>query len=233
MKLKAITFTGVDDRTDPGALKDIQKRYPLVEWGVLTARSWADNGPRYPDPQTLGRFRGLGLNMSCHVCGSVARQIVRQGSWWHLVDVIGSGIELFSRCQLNVAGETAGNGTRSLRLMFNLDEVIIQQRGPAETQLYDAVLDHSRVSVLLDPSGGRGLVSDFVPLERPGVKVGYAGGLTPDNVAGKLRQLLEDSRVEDFWIDMESGVRTSDRFDLGKVEAALRACYDVLSTYSA
>lgn len=59
-------------------------------------------------------------------------------------------------------------------------------------------------------------------------KVGYAGGFNPDNVAEKLSFLMENSQVGDFWIDMESGVRTDDWFDTDKVRRVLRICKEVI-----
>ena len=45
---KHITLTGIDDRTDIKELVRLQKRYPLVEFGVLL--SWSQQGSerRYP-----------------------------------------------------------------------------------------------------------------------------------------------------------------------------------------
>ena len=83
------------------------------------------------------------------------------------------------------------------------------------------------MSVLLDASGGRGIDTTIKPLFRHGLKVGYAGGINPDNVGDKLYQLLRDTK-EDFWIDMESGVRTNDKFDLNKVYKVLKECQKVL-----
>ena len=40
MKLKHITFTGIDARTDLQELQDIQRQYPLAEFGVLTSYHW-------------------------------------------------------------------------------------------------------------------------------------------------------------------------------------------------
>lgn len=36
MRLKHITFTGIDAKTDIKALQEIQLEFPLVEFGVLT-----------------------------------------------------------------------------------------------------------------------------------------------------------------------------------------------------
>lgn len=36
-RLKHITFTGVDEKTDLKVLKEIQMQYPIAEFGVLAS----------------------------------------------------------------------------------------------------------------------------------------------------------------------------------------------------
>ena len=86
------------------------------------------------------------------------------------------------------------------------------------------------ITALLDASGGEGINTPLEPLNLPH-KIGYAGGFNADNVADKLTFLLTSERVGDFWIDMESGVRTDDWFDLNKVVKVLEICDDVIKSY--
>ena len=107
---------------------------------------------------------------------------------------------------------------------------IIQQKDPGDVRLFlSALRGGGPVSMLLDASGGRGIDG---PVEAypatHGEKIGYAGGICPENVAEKLRFLLLHPLVGDFWIDMESGVRTDGWFDLDKVEAVLETVDCVL-----
>ena len=71
--LKHITFTGIGVDTDLKELKAIQDEYPFVEWGVLISKNWQENGPRFFDPSQLHILRYSGLNLSCHLCGFIAR----------------------------------------------------------------------------------------------------------------------------------------------------------------
>ena len=79
-----------------------------------------------------------------------------------------------------------------------------------------------RLQFLYDRSGGRGVPPKRLPKwhESNGF-VGYAGGIGPGNVIDVLKGIT----AEDFWIDMESGVRTDDWFDLDKVEDVCRQVY--------
>jgi phosphoribosylanthranilate isomerase len=84
--------------------------------------------------------------------------------------------------------------------------------------------------MLLDASGGRGIDTP-IEILKTNIKVGYAGGINPDNVADKLSFLLEHVNTGEFWIDMESGVRTDDWFDLDKVVKVLGICQQVIDEH--
>ena len=78
-------------------------------------------------------------------------------------------------------------------------------------------------------SGGEGIETHVIAFA--GKKIGYAGGINANNVAEKLTFLMENDQVGDFWIDMESGVRTDDWFDIDKVVKVLEICSDILKKY--
>lgn len=230
-QLKHITFTGIGTNTDKKTLREIQDEYPHVEWGVLMSKNWDKNGPRYFDPNFLYdlKFMGLHLNLSCHVCGSVAREALNN-SWEPLKQLTHYHYDVFRRCQLNIGSTEPTAKTPYLRKPIFLKELIIQQKSEDDLLAFDTIIDRSNMSVLLDASGGRGIDTPFKPFLRLGLKVGYAGGLTPDNVGDKLFQLLREVDGE-FWIDMESGVRTDDEFDLNKVYKVLSVCKEVLNEF--
>lgn len=230
--LKHITFTGIGTNTDFKALREIQNEYPHVEWGVLMSRNWEKNGPRYFNPYRLYdlKFMELNLNLSCHVCGSVAREALNN-SWEPLKQLTHYHYDVFKRCQLNIGSTDPTPKTPFLRKPLFLKELIIQQKSENDLLAFDTIIDRSNMSVLLDASGGRGIDTPFKPFLRLGLKVGYAGGLTPDNVGDKLYQLLREVDG-DFWIDMESGVRTDEQFDLLKVNKVLCICKEVMREFN-
>jgi hypothetical protein len=75
----------------------------------------------------------------------------------------------------------------------------------------------------LDPSGGQGKRADFTYLDdlitrlhideiKDRVQVGIAGGFTPENIHQYT------TKYPSFSIDVESGVRTNDQFDIEKAK---------------
>lgn len=247
MKLKHITFTGLDSKTSVYAIQNIQKEWPIAEFGILLSKNWSENGPRYPDIRTIERFLGLGLNLSTHLCGSIAREAY-SGKWDtayktypHLFDD-GS----ISRAQLNVSTYVGTQDPEKVLVPGKLSnpigigEIIVQQSSPspvhseAYRDLVEANGGTTAITMLVDPSGGEGkdYAFDILPTNR---KIGYAGGINAMNVERKLRYLLECDEVGDFWIDMESGVRDKDwigdRLNIDKVVEVLRICDDVIKDY--
>lgn len=229
MKLQHITFTGIDGKTDIGALLELQQQYPIAEFGVLVAKNWRENGNRYFNPSYLNALDGRRLNLSAHFCGSIARAAVR-GDFYPFRDWARTFSYIFNRCQLNIA--TSKENPDSFKecgdtILF--DEIILQQRSVDDCDLYLKSNTNEHVTMLLDASGGEGIDTPIRVLK--GKKIGYAGGINADNVAEKLTFLMENEQVGDFWIDMESGVRTDDWFDLDKVRCVLEICEPIINRY--
>ena len=235
MRLKHITFTGIDARTDLQELQAIQQQYPIAEFGVLTSYHWYENGNRYLNPQFLPNLYGRELNLALHICGSMASDAT-EGLWKrinrHTLSML--EMQLFQRVQINVANRL-GNPERLVSMPTPKTEVIIQQR-PGNAELFEHSLfvegegAPRNVSMLIDGSGGQGIDSP-ISIYPSVYKIGYAGGINPDNVADKLAYLFENVNDGEFWIDMESGVRTDDWFDLDKVHQVLEICQPIIKEY--
>ena len=247
-KLKHITFTGVDGKTDIDRLYEIQKKYPFVEWGILVAKNWRDNGNRYFNPSFLDVFKNSGLNLSAHMCGSIARSAVN-GNIEPFREWSKGNCFIFNRCQLNISTSKENPDVFKYQGDFAdyFDEVILQQKSVRDCALYlnskkyaidnaekksisqfISTIANDSITMLLDASGGLGIDTP-IEVYPTANKVGYAGGMNADNVAEKLEYLLTNENVGDFWIDMETGVRTEDWFDLDKVEKVLEACQEVIN----
>lgn len=211
MRPEFITFTGVDDDTDPHGLVQLADDYP-VEFGLLFSPKRQGIEPRYPKLTTIEWLtEELPLRWAAHLCGADARA-------WLYEDRCEHDVRKFQRVQINTADPNIqpsliGNqaAKRNLR-------AILQCRGE---------FPHvSSVDVLFDASGGRGIVPAAWPEAVNTTFCGYAGGLRPDNVAEAVRVI--STRTTRYWIDMESGVRDErDRFSLEKCRAVCEAVYGV------
>lgn len=216
-----VTLTGADDAVDPAALLELSWAFPIVEWGILFAGSRAGS-PRYPTSawrERLCRMAADATNppkLSAHLCGPLAKDPRPALTPLERVH--------FERIQLN--GFTV---EQAPTLDFgHRVEVILQARSEDTLQgvaSFATARPTERLSVLFDPSGGRGVQAFKWPMPPLGVRIGYAGGIGPDNVLDVLGEIaLATGGLTDElpWVDMESGVRDeANRFDLGKVRRVL------------
>lgn len=203
-----ITFTGADDHTDVDDMIALSKRYP-IEWGILFSPSRQGVDPRYPGGEAQSRFAWSGLRLAAHLCGAHSRAIMAGRS----VD-IPIDLAVFSRIQVN---HTAPEPPRIITFRNGWGKMRCIAQTSAETFPKDTSVDW-----LFDASGGRGVTPAAWPAH-PGRMVGYAGGIGPDNVRAVIEQIGASAPC---WIDMESGVRTADRFDLSLCRRVCEAVYD-------
>lgn len=228
-----VTFTGIDSRTDIGRLCAMQKKYPEAEFGVLFSETRNGHENRYPDFKPLmqeldGRF----LNIAVHVCGRQVEAIIKHGGLSYC-DTINEELMYYTnkfvkRIQLNGVKHSLVSKHPFFAAPYSV-EVIFQQSTtkPSLIERFDRLAGD--ISVLVDNSGGAGIESRFEPY-RPGghlwpeYRVGYAGGIGPDNVMRKLGEIAL-LRTSDWWIDMESRIRTDDWFDLDKVQSVLEQMF--------
>jgi len=215
MNLKRVTITGADDQVDPQALIELSAEFPFVEWAFLVSKSKVGS-PRYPKGwlRIIERLHGKSKT-AVHLCGEIARAALSG-------DVDLTYVWHYSRVQLNgfsayrLPGLRIANGHPEIEFILQCSNIDALDHAGELAEL------HPNVSALWDMSGGKGVECVFWPSSRPGLRLGYAGGITPDNVEQLLsRPLSHIDPIKETWIDMESGVRTDDCFDIEKVRRVL------------
>lgn len=213
-----VTITGADDNTNPREMRALSEEFPFLEWGLLCSAKRAGTS-RYPSSTWIDQhtFRWPErARFSAHLCGQYARETIAGHAFMEMELTLAS--KLCRRVQIN--GYEAGLPGQLPRLAQKLGlEFILQCRHEAD--LLQCARDAETVrgsSVLFDPSGGRGIEPFCWPATPAGCRLGFAGGIGPDNVLDVIRAL---GPRDLYWIDMETGVRTNDRLDLGKVRSVL------------
>lgn len=220
-KSLTVTITGADDAVDPYQLVHISRFYPFVEWGVLFS-SKRRGSARYPSLQWIRELEELAtardIHLAMHLCGAEMR--AANGEWFRPGPAWG-------RVQLN--GYEPGTATPEWRRPGSF-RWILQARS---TETLEAVREDALdadADTLFDPSGGTGAKPTAwptMPLKYPSesaMRYGFAGGITPDNVRVAIDAFYrENPQLELVWVDMESGVRTDDKFDIDKVTSVLES----------
>ena len=175
-------------------------------------RQGIDN--RYPAMVTIHNILEMAeqadICLAAHLCGKHAQHIM-EGSF----DRASLPLAGFSRIQVN---HTNPEPRRLAAFAVVGQPVIAQWREPESFPG-----EYMGIEWLYDPSGGRGLSPDRWPENPSHHRAGYAGGIHHENVASVVAAIGERSKAG-YWIDMESGVRSDNLFDLNLVE---RVCAEV------
>jgi phosphoribosylanthranilate isomerase len=141
--------------------------------------------------------------MSIHLCGTISRNTLASS-------IIPDIAITFDRVQINSVEKYYN--AESLSTLCNQSSLIVQHRG---TSNFDSPYSDF-CDLLYDPSAGRGEHPDEWPIVNPpsGKLVGYAGGISADNVKELVSNDIMDN--QNYWIDMESSIRVDNYLDIGK-----------------
>lgn len=228
-------MTGADDSIRPAQLAEFSERFPFVEWGILHSKTQI-GGPRFPSWQWLDELTIINQNLdrpmdlSLHLCGSYVRQFV-SGYDDQIMALECALTPMFGRIQLNFHAIPHGASTALIELIkkYSNHEFIFQYDGVNDSLMRKAADAGCNVSALFDQSGGAGILPVEWPRPLEGIKCGYAGGLSPLNLADQIKAILERAGDIETWLDIETHVRSnSDReFDLRKV----RECLEIVEPF--
>lgn len=229
------TMTGADDSIRPEELISISKKYPFVEWGILVSKSSMGHR-RFPSLEWLKTLEALkvvygdGLKLSCHLCGRWVSDILVGNI--EFVDFISRDVwAIFDRVQINTHAEHHKHTLEAFNILAaHREKEFIFQYDNVNTSFVDtAKKANVNFSTLFDLSHGVGLLPKFWPDLLEGVKCGYAGGLSPNNLEAQIKLIEEKAGNTPIWIDMETHVRSNNDmlFDLSKVVE----CLDILKSH--
>ncbi len=228
MHLKYCSLTGADDAVDIQDLSAVAQEYPFVEWAILLLPEHAGE-PRCPSPAWIQQFKKeyAGSHTALHLCGQALLDFIAKKN--EPLDIM-SG---FDRIQLNLAfGEMEAKydpAKLAARVKESPQWEFILQYGNDKKNLLPLFENIPNHALLFDTSAGRGISPDAWPSPIKGHFCGYAGGITPDNVKKNLDMIAKTAAGQPTWVDMESGIRTDDRFDLKKVRRVLEIVKDYIT----
>lgn len=216
--ITTVTLTGADDSILPEQLFEISKLYPYVEWAILVSRK-STGQKRFPSMrwiEELGRLNNVkiasgkpSLNLSLHLCGSYVKELL-SGNDDFIEDDLSEIWHAFSRVQINTHGEVhyIHDGFTEWLNENPFKEWIFQYDNVNTRMLELAIRDNVKCSALFDLSHGTGILPEQWPDLLPGIKCGYAGGLSPDNLLEQIKGIESIVAEHPIWIDMETKIRS-------------------------
>ena len=217
-----IGFCGADDQTNILEMINLSNKYNNIEWGILFHPKKTESN-RYPSQTFVKKLGKTALPLAGHLCGAYCSQVL-QGDTSFV-----KSLDKFRRIQVNATIENdvefnLNNATDGLAKSIKTCPEIewILQYNTQTKDLCRAILSKElpNVSILYDASCGTGLtISSFENTEKYN-KVGFAGGISNTNIVSIVNQVQKETECQ--WIDMESGVRTNDNFDIEKCESCMK-----------
>ena len=209
-----ITFTGADCSAMTPELKALSDLYP-IEWGVLIDPEQEEN-TLFPTIEERLKIQSAGLRLSAHICGKPAAEIVN-GQHPDYLQLSG-----FSRLQINHGRE--GSDEQQIK---NAHQFAVNMGMRPALQCQGEFPDEPRADWLYDVSFGLGhRPTQWPQLSNSSTFCGYSGGISPDTVNNIMAALpLTQVNDKNYWIDMESGVRTNGYLDIEKCKQVCQLVY--------
>lgn len=201
-KPESVTFTGVDQHTDLAALLQLENPIIRIEFGFLYSNDRNGKEARYPAYEwleatlpELDRAKGKQIGLALHVCGKEGIEQLWRGD----LDILTGAVD---RIQLN--GTLPFETVEEICKRYSDHSVVTQ--GTAFNHPLLRVPEHNH-EILVDGSGGRGLVPKAWRRPFTTKNVGFAGGLGPMNITQELPLISRAAERRPYWIDMEGKIR--------------------------
>ena len=222
-----VSLTGADDQVSLAELARLGGEFPFVEWALLYLPG-KEGEPRNPTRAWRESFFEARLpgHSAVHLCGAAAFEQLLAGE-------LPRDIAQADRLQLNINARGTDFADDAVLEVFSralaLGPALILQYHSGTAAVIERFLatlsagDLPRVHVLLDESRGKGMppAQWSVPtsLRAHAPFIGFAGGLGPGNVQAAMADMSTLGVCH--WIDMESGIRSDNQFDLAKARRVL------------
>ena len=219
--LNRVTICGADNHTKISELGYLTLKFPFVEWGIVSMKDRVS--PGYPDYDWIVNFLEAGLPSSCHLCGEWVKDI-NEGFWsvfaYHL------RFTGFYRFQINFAGGPINTLVLLSLSSIKIKQQVILQLPDFENPVFKFGINQNlNIAGFYDVSHGKGKTQENWPKAPEKAYCGYAGGLNPMNLAENLQDISQVAQAPS-WIDVQTGVRTNNKFDLDKVHKFLTIAKD-------
>lgn len=229
--LTKVTVTGAGDSVNPADLWRVAEKFPFVEFGILLGNkvSLGNGSTRFPSKKWLQQLtkeskRRPKIKFSGHLCGAWVDGFMT-GHSFDFDGYIANGLgDLFGRFQINTHAEDCDHDDGLYDLLNAISQTVIFQLDNHFGTLIakEAVkFGHKNIAGLFDLSHGAGVLPESWPDPINGLECGYAGGLSPENVANQLSEI--EKHTKSTWIDAESSLFNYGKFDLNRVEEFLIA----------
>lgn len=227
-----LSITGADNKVCVNELSKVAKNNPQVEFGILylLERQGTKRNPDYAWRQEYFKAM-LKEQTSLHLCAAQAFKEILRDDYQTFINEFGFNVfnELTqaNRVQLNINSRHQIFTIEEIqkiytRLLENGLKIIVQYNDNSKKWIDTYVLKtkfKDQIYILMDSSLGRGVIANSFEIPECfkdfNFTYGFAGGVNVENIESV--KLKCDELSVNYWIDLESGARTDNEFDMEKV----------------
>jgi phosphoribosylanthranilate isomerase len=230
------SFTQVtDNHVRIQSLHDLIQKFPLLELGILYFPE-KENDPRNPGSAWRKEFFSTipKKNTAIHLCGKNVFETILSASFSQ--SPLFLELQKAQRIQLNINARYDLFEHQSIHQIYSTlleygFTIILQYHQRSQSWILPFLeknKEHPNIHLLLDSSLGRGVVvekfeipQELLSFDYP---IAFAGGINPYNIQ-QIYSQVQKLQLPNYGLDLESGARTHNEFDLEKVDILCSACF--------
>ena len=222
-----LSITGADNLVLPKTLKSMVEKYPHLELAILYFPE-KENHNRNPGLLWRNEFFSMipKENTAIHLCGKEVFDIILNENFE--LSTLFIELKKTQRIQININARKDIFSITDIQRIYTIllsygFTLILQYHERSKEWILPYINETpiENVHILLDSSLGKGVAPEkfILPeeLQKLSYPIGFAGGLNPDNIDLIYKQ-IKLFNLSDYWLDLESGCRTNDNFDINKAE---------------
>ncbi len=223
-----LSITGADNLVDVNDLKRLASKPYTFELELAILLMQEKQGVlRYPTfewRQSL--YQKIAKeNMAIHLCGKDVFDEILQDDFEQ--SILLKELKSVNRIQININARNDIFSQEQIHSIYQklLDHdltIILQYHTRSHEYINDFLDSHSsnKIHILLDESLGKGMTPDHFMIPdcfyNYTSHIGFAGGIAPHNLQDIHKEVKKLNHPL-YWLDLESGARTNNVFDLIKV----------------
>lgn len=233
-----LSITGSDNEVNIKDLQSLALEYPQLELAILYLPE-KENQARNPGKSWRDEFFSLVPNSqtAIHLCGGSCFNTILNDDF--------EDSELFielkktQRIQMNInARKKIFNNFEIYKIYSKLLKhnftLILQYHERSQEWIIPYIENvedkhKQNIHILLDSSLGKGVSPDnfSVPeeLKTLNYPIGFAGGLNPENISSYYHS-IKNFDLPAYWLDLESGSRTENKFDMLKAKELCKITFE-------
>lgn len=222
-----LSITGADNLVDVNQLKNLVNQYPDLELAILY----------FPEKENINRNPGFiwrlnffdnipKNNTAIHLCGEKVFNIILSNEFE--TTLLFKELQKTQRIQININARKDIFNNEDIhkiykKLLSHGFEIILQYHERSKFWILPFLNDNAsnKIHILLDSSLGKGIAPEkfTIPEEliQFNLPIGFAGGLNPQNI-DVIHEQIKLFNLANYWLDLESGVRTDNNFDMHKAQ---------------